>query len=173
MVRRGRGIAWARRREEHARHRGPGAAGPPQHDLPARTRTTITCATSPRARISRPSICDLRQVAPGDTHCRKCGEPLEIHKTVEIGHIFKLGYKYSESMGLQVLNETGEEVTPSWARTASASSASCSARSSCITTRTACRCPPSIAPFRSGGNAGQHCRCGAAEGGRDDLPGRA
>ena len=44
---------------------------------------------------------DLRQVAAGDS-CIKCGSPLEILKTVEIGHIFKLGYKYSESMGLRV-----------------------------------------------------------------------
>jgi prolyl-tRNA synthetase len=31
---------------------------------------------------------------------------------VEIGHIFKLGYKYSDSMGLRVLNADGKEVTP-------------------------------------------------------------
>ena len=37
---------------------------------------------------------------------------IEIRKTVEIGHIFKLGYKYSESMGLRVLNADGSEVTP-------------------------------------------------------------
>jgi prolyl-tRNA synthetase len=54
---------------------------------------------------------DLRQVAPGDTSLES-GEPLEIHKSVEIGHIFKLGYKYSEALGLKVLNEAGEEVTP-------------------------------------------------------------
>jgi prolyl-tRNA synthetase len=33
-------------------------------------------------------------------------------KTVEVGHIFKLGYKYSDSMGLRVLNADGKEVTP-------------------------------------------------------------
>jgi prolyl-tRNA synthetase len=54
---------------------------------------------------------DLRQVAEGDTELQT-GEPLEIVKTVEVGHIFKLGYKYSESMGLRVLNEGGREVTP-------------------------------------------------------------
>jgi len=54
---------------------------------------------------------DLRQVAPGD-ECAHCGRPLEIRKTVEIGHIFKLGYKYSESMGLRVLNADGKEITP-------------------------------------------------------------
>ncbi len=31
-------------------------------------------------------------------------------KTVEIGHIFKLGYKYSKSMGLNVLTEDGKEI---------------------------------------------------------------
>jgi prolyl-tRNA synthetase len=53
---------------------------------------------------------DLRQVAPGDTSVDG-GHALEIRKSVEIGHIFKLGYKYSESMGLRVLNEAGEEIT--------------------------------------------------------------
>ncbi|HUS05874.1 MAG TPA: YbaK/EbsC family protein, partial [Bryobacteraceae bacterium] len=53
---------------------------------------------------------DLRQVAPGDTTV-DTGEPLEIAKSVEIGHIFKLGYKYSDSMGLKVLDESGKEVT--------------------------------------------------------------
>jgi prolyl-tRNA synthetase len=51
---------------------------------------------------------DLRQVAAGDTEI-ETGQPLEIVKTVEIGHIFKLGYKYSHSMGLNVLNHDGAE----------------------------------------------------------------
>ncbi len=52
---------------------------------------------------------DLRQVAAGDP-CATCGEPLELKKTIEIGHIFKLGYRYSDSMGLRVLNAAGEEI---------------------------------------------------------------
>jgi prolyl-tRNA synthetase len=56
-------------------------------------------------------IHDLRQVAAGDL-CARCGGHLEIRKCVEIGHIFKLGYKYSESMGLRVLNADGKEITP-------------------------------------------------------------
>ncbi|MBI5280663.1 MAG: proline--tRNA ligase [Candidatus Solibacter usitatus] len=51
---------------------------------------------------------DLRQVAEGDTEV-ETGAPLEILKTVEIGHIFKLGYKYSHSMGLNVLDHNGVE----------------------------------------------------------------
>jgi prolyl-tRNA synthetase len=56
-------------------------------------------------------IHDLRQVAEADA-CIKCGQPLAIRKTVEIGHIFKLGYKYSDTMGLRVQNDKGEDVTP-------------------------------------------------------------
>lgn len=51
---------------------------------------------------------DLRQVAEGDTEL-ETGAPLEIVKTMEVGHIFKLGYKYSDAMGLQVLNADGKE----------------------------------------------------------------
>ena len=58
-----------------------------------------------------PEYHDLRQVAAGDT-CVNCGHTLDIVKTVEVGHIFKLGYRYSEAMGLRVLNADGEEVTP-------------------------------------------------------------
>ncbi|HXI42970.1 MAG TPA: proline--tRNA ligase [Bryobacteraceae bacterium] len=52
---------------------------------------------------------DLRQVAAGDA-CMSCGAPLALMKTIEIGHIFKLGYKYSESMGLRVLQADGTEI---------------------------------------------------------------
>jgi prolyl-tRNA synthetase len=51
----------------------------------------------------------LRQVVEGDA-CRQCGGSLSVHKTVEVGHIFKLGYKYSRAMGLNVLAEDGKEV---------------------------------------------------------------
>ncbi len=54
---------------------------------------------------------DLRQAAAGD-RCVRCGGNLQVHKSIEIGHIFKLGYKYSDSMGLRVLNADGKEVTP-------------------------------------------------------------
>ena len=44
--------------------------------------------------------------------CPNCGGALRIDTAVEIGHIFKLGYKYSESMGARVLDKNGKEVTP-------------------------------------------------------------
>jgi prolyl-tRNA synthetase len=58
-----------------------------------------------------PEYFDLRQALEGDG-CPNCDGVLRLHKTVEIGHIFKLGYKYSQSMGLRVLDENGKEVTP-------------------------------------------------------------
>ncbi len=54
---------------------------------------------------------DLRIVSEGEG-CPNCGAPLVVGKAVEIGHIFKLGYKYSESMGARVLDKDGKEVTP-------------------------------------------------------------
>jgi prolyl-tRNA synthetase len=54
---------------------------------------------------------DLRTVAAGED-CPNCGAALRIDTAIEIGHIFKLGYKYSESMGARVLDRTGKEVMP-------------------------------------------------------------
>jgi prolyl-tRNA synthetase len=53
---------------------------------------------------------DLRSVAFGEG-CPRCDEgTLDIFKAMEIGHIFKLGTKYSESMGAHVLNQAGKPV---------------------------------------------------------------
>jgi prolyl-tRNA synthetase len=54
---------------------------------------------------------DLRAVTAGEA-CPNCGSALRIDSAVEIGHIFKLGYRYSESMGARVLDKNGKEVTP-------------------------------------------------------------
>jgi prolyl-tRNA synthetase len=54
---------------------------------------------------------DLRSAAAGEG-CPKCGSPLVVGRAMEIGHIFKLGYKYSKSMGATVLDKDGKEVTP-------------------------------------------------------------
>ncbi len=54
---------------------------------------------------------DIRNVKEGEPSPLD-GSPLRIGKAVEIGHIFKLGYRYSKSMGASVLNRDGKEVTP-------------------------------------------------------------
>jgi prolyl-tRNA synthetase len=56
-------------------------------------------------------VADIRNVNEGDLDVA-CGKPLKIGKAVEVGHIFKLGYRYSKSMGASVLNREGKEVMP-------------------------------------------------------------
>jgi prolyl-tRNA synthetase len=56
---------------------------------------------------------DIRSVNEGEScPVDGCAGKLVVGKAVEIGHIFKLGYKYSESMGAKVLDPNGKEVTP-------------------------------------------------------------
>ncbi len=53
---------------------------------------------------------DLRTVTSGEA-CPRCDSgTLEVYKAMEVGHIFKLGTKYSESMGATVLTEEGKPV---------------------------------------------------------------
>jgi len=52
---------------------------------------------------------DLREVGDGEG-CPMCREPLSVRKTIEVGHIFKLGTKYSEAMGAYVQDEKGDSV---------------------------------------------------------------
>jgi len=53
---------------------------------------------------------DLRTVISGEA-CPRCDSGLlEVFKGMEIGHIFKLGTKYSDSMGARVLTAEGKEV---------------------------------------------------------------
>ncbi|GAB4147306.1 MAG: proline--tRNA ligase [Planctomycetaceae bacterium] len=47
---------------------------------------------------------DLRNAEAGDP-CPKCREPLEVVHGIEAGHVFKLGTKYSESLGAEYLDE--------------------------------------------------------------------
>lgn len=49
---------------------------------------------------------DLRTVTAGEP-CAKCGKALKIRRAIEVGHVFKLGTKYSEALGAGFLNETG------------------------------------------------------------------
>ena len=57
------------------------------------------------------SWADLREVAAGEP-CIRCGEPLELLPTIEVGHIFKLGYKFTKAFGVTVLDASGERVHP-------------------------------------------------------------
>jgi prolyl-tRNA synthetase len=54
---------------------------------------------------------DLRAAEPGEP-CIRCGHPLEVVKGIEVGHIFKLGYKFSDAMEISVSGPDGKPVRP-------------------------------------------------------------
>jgi prolyl-tRNA synthetase len=59
--------------------------------------------------LAHGKLADLRQVKPGEG-CPRCDGVLDVFKALEIGHIFKLGTKYSEAMKATVLDPDGKAV---------------------------------------------------------------
>lgn len=51
---------------------------------------------------------DLRLVQAGEP-CAKCGAPLKVQRAIEVGHVFKLGTKYSEALKALFLDESGKQ----------------------------------------------------------------
>jgi prolyl-tRNA synthetase len=56
----------------------------------------------------QPRFADLRQAKAGDT-CPRCGGALRFETAIEVGHIFKLGTRFSEPLGASFLDEQGVE----------------------------------------------------------------
>jgi len=54
---------------------------------------------------------DMRGIAEGEA-CSSCGGTLTVTRCIEAGHIFKLGRRYSEAMGVSVLDAEGESRVP-------------------------------------------------------------
>jgi prolyl-tRNA synthetase len=54
---------------------------------------------------------DLRAAQAGEA-CASCGGPLEVIKGIEVGHIFKLGYKYTDALNVTVSGPDGKPVKP-------------------------------------------------------------
>jgi prolyl-tRNA synthetase len=51
---------------------------------------------------------ELRTVQAGEP-CVKCGKPLKIRRAIEVGHVFKLGTKYSQALNALFLDESGKQ----------------------------------------------------------------
>jgi prolyl-tRNA synthetase len=51
---------------------------------------------------------ELRTVRGGEP-CAKCGQPLKIRRAIEVGHVFKLGTKYSKALNALFLDESGKQ----------------------------------------------------------------
>lgn len=56
------------------------------------------------------TVADIRVVVTGDK-CPKCGGSIKSEQGIEVGHIFKLGTKYSDALGLKYLDESGKQKT--------------------------------------------------------------
>lgn len=54
---------------------------------------------------------DVAKVKAGQS-CPVCGQPLKIERGIEMGNIFKLGTKYTESMGMRYVDQDGSQKTP-------------------------------------------------------------
>ena len=75
---------------------------------PARTATGRHLRGVEAGRDFTPRFADLRQSNEGDT-CPNCGGALRFQTAIEVGHIFKLGTRYSEPLGATFLDEDGTE----------------------------------------------------------------
>ena len=56
-----------------------------------------------------PEVADLRNIEAGDPSPNDAGKEIMIKRGIEVGHIFKLGKKYSELLGASVLNKEGKQ----------------------------------------------------------------
>jgi len=54
---------------------------------------------------------DVRGILDGEA-CASCGEALRVARCIEAGHIFKLGRRYAEAMGVSVLDAEGNSQVP-------------------------------------------------------------
>ncbi len=54
---------------------------------------------------------DLREVAAGEP-CPTCGAPLRLIRAIEVGHIFKLGRRFTSALGVTVLGPDGSAIVP-------------------------------------------------------------
>lgn len=68
---------------------------------------THLSGVNPGKDFPQPEYGDLTTVIAGDP-CPRCSTALEIHRGIEVGHVFKLGTKYSEPMNCNYLDEKGE-----------------------------------------------------------------
>ena len=56
---------------------------------------------------------EVAEVKAGDA-CPKCEKPVVIDRAIEIGHIFQLGRKYAQALGLTVLDKEGKPQVVTW-----------------------------------------------------------
>ena len=60
--------------------------------------------------VKRGPIVDLRRAQPGELAPN--GKPLRLERGIEVGHVFQLGTKYTEALGMEIQNRDGKVVVP-------------------------------------------------------------
>jgi prolyl-tRNA synthetase len=60
--------------------------------------------------VTADHFADLRNASAGDA-CPRCGEVLALRHAIEVGHVFKLGTKYSDALGAKFLDDTEQQHT--------------------------------------------------------------
>jgi prolyl-tRNA synthetase len=73
-------------------------------------RDTHLSGANPGRDFPEPEFGDFTTVFAGDA-CARCGTALEIHRGIEVGHIFKLGTKYSDAMNCVYIDEAGQRAS--------------------------------------------------------------
>ena len=73
-------------------------------------RDTHLGGVNPGRDFAEPEYGDFTTVFAGDP-CPRCGTKLEINRGIEVGHIFKLGTKYSDAMNCTYLDEAGQRAS--------------------------------------------------------------
>ena len=91
----------------HLRRPGRGPAWPPRSPGPTGTTTTWSRST-PAGTWRFTQVADLRTITAEDP-CPRCGGALTILRGIEVGHIFKLGHKYSKALKAIYLDQEGAE----------------------------------------------------------------
>ena len=82
-------------------------------------------------------VTDLAAADEGEA-CPECGQPLRVSRGVEVGNIFKLGTRYSDSLGSTFLDQDGQSNRSSWVPTVSAAAGCWPAWPRPTTMQTAC-----------------------------------
>src|SRR3954447_12685177 len=80
--------------------------GLPNWVVGANKTDTHYTGANPGRDFKEPEYGDFTTVFAGDP-CPRCSTPLEIHRGIEVGHVFKLGTKYSAAMNCTFLDEKG------------------------------------------------------------------
>ena len=108
----GPGALGADERVGHPLPGRPAGRRPARAGSPAPTSRAATSIGLVAGRDFTPDGVDRRRRGAWPaTPARSCGRPLEIARGIEIGHIFQLGRKYAEALGLTVLDPDGKPVT--------------------------------------------------------------